>query len=116
MYFYLERDAMKKPSNRLIKGFILIESLGALAILTFCLLYFYSGQSSFLLKMKEEQLELTAYRILYEEVASACLKSTNQPIVSNISRNGHFQINIDLNQNASVKVSTMNQSVAIFRE
>lgn len=116
MNSFLERAAMKKKLKRRNKGFVLIESLVALTILTFTLFHFYAGQSTFVLQIKKQQAELRAYRVLYEEVVAARAKQIKQPIFNQVARNGEVQIEIDLRETPSVGFSTVNQKVAIFRE
>lgn len=107
---------MKKRLKRQNKGFILIEGLAALAILTFTLFNFYAGQSTYVLQIKKQQAELWAYRVLYEEVAAARGKQMNSSAFYQVSRNELVQIEIDFRQTPSVGFSTVNQKVAIFRE
>lgn len=56
---------MKKSWN---KGFILMESLAALALITFCVGVFLTGQGQMLQQSEGKMADLKAKRVLYEEV------------------------------------------------
>ncbi|AYW46135.1 hypothetical protein LQF61_11205 [Tetragenococcus koreensis] len=106
---------MKKRSQPLTSGFILLECIVALAILTTTVFLFQTSQVHALKETKKSQEELQMLRVLYEETKERRqyqMKTANYQV----TRNGSFTISYQTSPMAQAKISTKQQDWAIIRE
>lgn len=106
---------MKKRLLPLNNGFILLECIIALTLLTTTVFLFQTSQVHILKKTKESQEELQMLRVLYEETKERKnyeMKTANYQL----ERDGRFVISYKESPMAQAKISTKQQDWAIIRE
>ncbi|GAA3018326.1 hypothetical protein [Tetragenococcus solitarius] len=106
---------MKKRLQPSAKGFILVECMVALAILTTTVFLFQISQVQILKETKKSQEELQMLRVLYEETKQRRhyqMKSADYQII----RDGTFTISYQTAPKAQAKISAGQQEWAIIRE
>ena len=95
-------------------GVVFLESLLALAVISFAVIYFYHGRLPFLLMSEQQQRELQQYRVLYEEISKA--RNTQQKSGAySLTRGGKYQINYQLETLFYVESTEENQHIRIER-
>ncbi|GMA48394.1 hypothetical protein [Tetragenococcus muriaticus] len=106
---------MKKRLQPLTKGFILLECLLALSILTTTVFLLQTSQVHALKETKKSQEELQMLRVLYEETKERRyypMKEANFQVI----RDGTFSIVYQKSPMAKAKISSPQQDWAIIRE
>ena len=108
---------MKNKFHRRSKrhdGVVFLESLLALAVISFAVIYFYHGSLQFLMMSEQQQRELQQYRVLYEEISKA--RNTQQKSGAySLTRGGKYQINYQLETLFYVESTEENQHIRIER-
>ena len=95
-------------------GVVFLESLLALAVISFAVIYFYHGSLQFLMMSEQQQRELHQYRVLYEEISKA--RNTQQKSGAySLTRGGKYQINYQLETLFYVESTEENQHIRIER-
>lgn len=95
-------------------GVVFLESLLALAVISFAVIYFYHGSLQFLMMSEQQQRELQQYRVLYEEISKA--RNTQQKSGAySLTRGGKYQINYQLEMLFYVESTEENQHIRIER-
>ena len=95
-------------------GVVFLESLLALAVISFAVIYFYHGSLQFLMMSEQQQRELQQYRVLYEEISKA--RNTQQKSGAySLTRGGKYQINYQLETLFYVESTEGNQHIRIER-
>ena len=95
-------------------GVVFLESLLALAVISFAVIYFYHGSLQFLMMSEQQQRELQQYRVLYEEISKA--RNTQQKSGAySLTRGGKYQINYQLETLFYVESTEENQHIRIER-
>lgn len=95
-------------------GVVFLESLLALAVISFAVIYFYHGSLQFLMMSEQQQRELQQYRVLYEEISKA--RNTQQKSGAySLTRGGKYQINYQLETLFYVESTEENQHIQIER-
>ena len=96
------------------EGVVFLESLLALAVISFAVIYFYHGSLQFLMMSEQQQRELQQYRVLYEEISKA--RNTQQKSGAySLTRGGKYQINYQLETLFYVESTEENQHIRIER-
>jgi len=106
---------MKKRLHPLNSGFILLECIIALSLLTTSVFLFQTSQTHILKKTKESQEELQMLRVLYEETKERRnygLETANYQV----QREGTFKIVYQKSPMAQAKISTNQQDWTFIRE
>ncbi len=106
---------MKKRSHPLNSGFILLECIVALSLLTMTVFLFQTSQTHMLKKTKESQEELQMLRVLYEETR----ERRNHELETasyQVKRDGTFTVSYQKDPMAQAKISTKQQDWAFIRE
>lgn len=106
---------MKKKLLCCTKGFILLESLLSLAILTGTVLLLETTQIQMLKETKKEEVELQMLRVLYEEVRERRIYDLPEATYT-LERNGTFSIQYRKQPTSQAKISAQGQSQVICRE
>lgn len=95
-------------------GVVFLESLLAVAVISFAVIYFYHGSLQFLMMSEQQQRELQQYRVLYEEISKA--RNTQQKSGAySLTRGGKYQINYQLETLFYVESTEENQHIRIER-
>ncbi|MEK0151507.1 hypothetical protein WMB10_01055 [Tetragenococcus halophilus] len=106
---------MKKISHPLNNGFILLECIIALSLLTTTVFLFQTSQIHVLKKTKESQEELQMLRVLYEETKER--RNYELETASyQVKRDGNFTIFYQKSPMAQAKISTNQQDWTFIRE
>ncbi|MDN6639296.1 MAG: hypothetical protein L0L10_00800 [Tetragenococcus sp.] len=106
---------MKKRLQPFTSGFILLECIIALAILTTTVFLFQTSQVHALKETKKSQEELQMLRVLYEETRERRQYQMKTGSYQ-ITRDGNFSITYQASPMAQAKISSQQQDWAVIRE
>jgi Tfp pilus assembly protein PilV len=109
----LEKDITTKSLRRFKEGFILLESLVAISVLTVGILYYQDCQLQLVKKSQQAYQDVAMLRTLYEEVSQYRQMSVATPYTINQKNQ---RITITTQTHTQATIASKNRSWSIYRE
>ncbi len=113
MFSCLEKDITTKSLRRFREGFILLESLVAISVLTVGILYYQDCQLQLVKKSQQAYQDVAMLRTLYEEVSQYRQMSVATPYTI---EQKNQRITITTKTHIQATITSKHRSWSIYRE